>query len=122
MPESIALGTGVLIWECALKPIIDSIKKEYGDEAKKLLKSSMKKVYEKLPFQKSELEVIEAEIVEADKAVLTDKEKFLEFIQSNTQIQKLISEVAQREPNISIAIEKSSNEILIHGNSNSISF
>ena len=122
MPEPITLGTGALIWEYALKPIADSIKKEYGDETKKLLKSGIEKVFEKLPFQKKELEVIEAEIVDTDIVTLTDKNKFLEFIQNNQQIADILNEASKREPNIHVVIEKSYNEILIDGNNNSITF
>lgn len=122
MPEPITLGAGALIWEYALKPIADSIKKEYGEETKKLLKSGIEKAFEKLPFQKKELEVIEAEIIDADVTTLTNKSEFLEFIQDNHQIADILNEVSKREPNINIVIEKSYNEILIDGNNNSINF
>ena len=122
MPEPITLGTGALIWEYALKPITDSIKKEYGEETKKLLKSGIEKAFEKLPFKKKELEVIETEIIDTDVTTLTDKSKFLDFVQNNQQIADILNEAIKREPNISIVIEKSYNEILIDGNNNSITF
>ena len=122
MPEPITLGTGILIWEYALKPIADSIKKEYGEESKKLLKSGIEKAIGKLPFQKKELEIIEAEIIDTDVITLTDKSKFLEFIENNQQIADILNEASTREPNISIVIEKSHNEFLIDGNNNSITF
>jgi len=122
MAEPITLGAGALIWEYGLKPIADSIKKEYGEETKKLLKSGIEKVFEKLPFYKKEVEIIEAEIIDTDVITLTDKSKFLEFIQNNQQIVDILNEANNREPNISVVIEKSYNEILIDGNNNSITF
>ena len=106
MPEPITLGAGALIWEYALKPIADSIKKEYGEETKKLLKSGIGKALEKLPFQKKELEAIEAEIVEADKVILTNKSKFLEFFEKNKQISDVVIEANSRNKNIDIKVEK----------------
>jgi len=53
---------------------------------------------------------------------LIDKSKFLEFIQNNQQIADILNEAIKREPNINVVIEKSYNEILIHGNNNSINF
>ncbi len=91
MPEPITLGAGALIWEYAVKPVANSIKKEYGEETKKLLKSSIGKVFDKLPFKRKELEVIEAEIVDADIEVLTDEKKFLDFIQNNIQIENSLA-------------------------------
>ena len=106
MPEPITLGASALIWEYALKPIVDDIKKEYGTEAKKLLKSGIEKALAKLSFQKKELEVIEAEIVEADTAILTDEKKFLEFFENNKQISDVIIESNSRNKNIDIKVEK----------------
>ena len=122
MPEPITLGASALIWKIAVEPVVKSIEKEYGDEVKKLLKSGIGKALERLPFQKKELEVIEAEIVGADESVLIDKKKFLEFIQNNNKIQELMREMEKRESNINIVIEQSYNEFLIDGNNNSITF
>jgi len=120
--EPLSIGIGTLAWEYGVKPALDSAKKEYGEEAKKLIKSGLSKVWQKLPFTKQEQEVIEAEIVDIDVEVLSDEKKFLEFIQNNNQIQELMTEVTKREPNINIVIEKSYNEILIDGSNNSITF
>jgi len=122
MPEPVTIGVGILTWEYGVKPVLDSVKKEYGEETKKLIKSGLSKVWEKLPFTKQEQEVIEAEIVDIDVEVLSDEKKFLEFIQNNDHIQELMKEVTKREPNINIVIEKSYNEILIDGSNNSITF
>ena len=120
--EPVSIGLGALAWEYGVKPVVDSLKKEYGETVKVQLKNGLSKAFNKLPFQKHELEIIEAEIIDADVAVLTDEKKFLDFIQSNTQIQELMDEVTKREPNINIVIEKSYNDILIDGNNNSITF
>ena len=122
MPEPVTIGVGILTWEYGVKPVLDSVKKEYGEETKKLIKSGLSKAWEKLPFTKQEQEVIEAEIVDVDVEVLSDEKKFLEFIENNNQIQDLMNEVIKREPNINIVIEKSYNEILIDGSNNSITF
>ncbi len=110
------------LWEVAVKPVVKSVQKEYGEEAKKLLKSSFSKAWQKLPFTRQEQEVIEAEIIDANIEVLSDEKRFLEFIQNNNQIQELMKELVKREPNINIVIEKSYNEILIDGSNNSITF
>ena len=120
--EPVTLGLGALAWEYGVKPVADSIKKEYGETVKTQIKDGLSKALEKLPFKKNELEVVEAEIIEADVEVLENKEKFLEFFKDNAHIQKLMNEITQREPNINVVIEKSYNEILIDGNNNSISF
>jgi len=100
MPEPITVGIGALIWKIAIEPVVESIEKEYGDEAKKLLKSGMEKALAKLPFQKKELEIIEAEILEADMAILTDENKFLEFFKNNKQISDVIIESNSRNKTI----------------------
>ena len=86
MAEPIIMTTGALLWEFVLKPIADSIKKEYGDETKKLLKNSLKEAWQKLPFSKQEIELIEAEIIEADIEVLSDEKRFLEYIENSSKI------------------------------------
>ena len=109
---------GLLLWETVVK----NIEKESVTVVKKFLKKGIDKALEKLPFQKKDLDVIECEIVKADESVLTDKKKFLEFIENNNEIQELMNEVEKREPNINIVIENSYNEVFIEGNNNSITF
>jgi hypothetical protein len=92
MAEPITMTLSALLWEYGLKPIADSIKKEYGDETKKLLKSGLQKAFEKLSLQPKEQELIEAEIIEADVAVLSDQEKFLEFMQNNQNIKNTLNQ------------------------------
>ena len=122
MAEPITMTIGALIWEYALKPIADSIKKEYGDETKKLLKKSLNSAFHKLPFVKKEQEVIEAEIIEADIDILRNQDSFLEYLQKNSKIEELLKSIEKREPNINTIIKNSYNEIKIDGSHNSISF
>jgi predicted nucleotide-binding protein (sugar kinase/HSP70/actin superfamily) len=82
----------VLLWEYALKPIADSIKKEYGDETKKLLKSGLQKAFKKLSLQPKEQELIEAEIIEADIEVLSDEKRFLEYMRDNQNIKNILKQ------------------------------
>lgn len=89
--EPITTSLSILIWEYALKPIADSIKKEYGDETKKLLKSLVNNVLTKEKLDTKAMEVIEAEIVEADSEILSDREKFLAFMASNVKVKTIES-------------------------------
>ena len=122
MAEPITLTIGALLWEYALKPIADSIKKEYGDETKKLLKKSLNSAFHKLPFIKKEQEVIEAEIIEADIDILSNEDSFLEYLQQNSKIEELLKSIEKRESNIHTIIKNSYNKIKINGSHNSISF
>jgi len=106
MPEPITSVAAALIWEYALKPVADSIKKEYGEETKELLKSGIEKALKKLAFQKKELEVIEAEIIKTNITILTDENKFLEFLKQNKQINDVIIESNSRNKNTDIKVEK----------------
>jgi hypothetical protein len=122
MAEPITLTLSALLWEYALKPIADSIKKEYGDETKKLLKGGLQKAFKKLSLQPKERELIEAEIIEADSKVLSDQDRFLEFVQDSNRLTELMSQIEKREPTIHTIIKNSYNEIKIEGSNNSISF
>ena len=88
--EIISSSIAVLVWEYALKPIADSIKKEYGDESKKLLKSLVSNVLSNEKIEPKELEIIEAEILNAPADILSDREKFLEYIEGNKNIPNVI--------------------------------
>ena len=122
MAEPITMGLGAIIWKIAIEPIVDSFKEDYGDSTKEILLKGLKNIKDKIPFTNKELEVIEAEIVDTDVITLTDKNKFLEFVQNNQQIADILDEASKREPNINVVIEKSYNDILIDGNNNSITF
>jgi len=87
--EPVSTTISVLVCEYALKPIADSIKREYGDETKKLLKGLVNNVLTKEKLDSKAMEVIEAEIVEADIEVLSDKDKFLAFMANNHKIKTI---------------------------------
>ncbi len=99
-------GIGALAWEHAVKPIVKSIEKEYGDKTKGLLKAGLEKVLNKLPLQKKEIEAIEAEIIDTDIETLLDKEKFLKFFENSKQIGDVLIEANSRNKNIDIKVEK----------------
>lgn len=99
-------GIGVLAWEHAVKPIVKSIEKEYGDKTKELLKTGLEKVFNKLPLQKKDIEVIEAEIINVDAETLLDREKFLKFLENSKQIGDVLIESNSRNKNIDIKVEK----------------
>ena len=92
MAEPITLTLSALLWEYGLKPIADSIKKEYGDETKKLLKSGLQKAFKMLSLQPKEQEIIEAEIIEADIEVLSDEKRFLEYMRDNQNIKNILKQ------------------------------
>jgi len=120
MAEPVSIGIGLALWEYAVKPIVDSAKKEYGENIKEKLKSSVNTALSKLPFKQNEIELIEAEIIKNEDSLLLNKDTFLEFINNNKNISQIIENINQREP--SISIEKAFNDIKIDGNNNSISF
>ena len=99
-------GIGVLVWEHAIKPIVKSIEKEYGDKTKNLLKTGLEKVFNTLPLEKQEAETIEAEIINADSETLLDREKFLKFIENSKQVGDVLIESNSRNKNIDIKVEK----------------
>jgi hypothetical protein len=92
MAEPIMLTLSALLWEYGLKPIADSIKKEYGDETKKLLKGGLQKAFKMLSLQPKEQELIEAEIIEADIEVLSDEKRFLEYMRDNQNIKNILKQ------------------------------
>ena len=122
MAEPITMTLGALLWEYGLKPITDSIKEEYGNKTKKLLKSGLQKAFKILSLQPKERELIETEIIEADIEVLSNEKRFLEFVQNSSQLTELMSQIEKREPTIHTIIKNSYNEIKIEGSNNSISF
>ena len=120
MAEPVSIGIGLALWEYAVKPIVDSAKQEYGEAVKEKLKSGVKTALSKLPFKQNEIEVIEAEIIEIDNSLFSNKEKFLEYINDNKSINEIMKTISTREPNINI--EKAFNDIKIDGDNNSINF
>ena len=94
------------LWEQAVKPVVKSIEKEYGEAVKNELKKGVNKVLSKLSFNKNKIEVIEAEIVELEKEILMDEQKFSSFLADNKQISDSVIEVNSRNKNIKIKVDK----------------
>lgn len=92
---------GMFIWENLGQPILEKAKDEYAGQLLGKLESALKNI----PFNKKDLEVLEAEIVTADNDILTDKDKFLEYIQNNPKIHELIANINKRET-INIKVDK----------------
>lgn len=120
MAEQVSIGIGLALWEYVVKPIVDSAKDEYGENVKGKLKSVVKKFLHKLPFEKNELEIIEAEILEIDDKLFSNKDKFLGYINDNQNINQIMEIINGREENLNI--EKSFNDVKIDGDNNQISF
>ena len=99
------VGIGALVWEHAVKPIVKSIEKEYGDKTKELLKTRLEKVFSKLALPKKEIKVIEAEIINVDADTLLDREKFLKFLANSKQVGGVLIE-SNSSNNIDIKVEK----------------
>lgn len=93
---------GSVLWENLGQPVLDKAKEQYSEKVLEKIDG----VLAKLPFKKKELELIEAEIIDADIGLLTDKKNFIEFIQNNQKINEILSEVNKREQNINIKVEK----------------
>lgn len=92
---------GTLIWENLGKPVLEKAKSAYAGQ----MLGKLETVLERMPFKKKDLEVLEAEIVTADDNVLSDKDKFLEYIQNNPKIHELIADINKRET-INITVGK----------------
>ena len=84
--------TSLLIWEYGLKPVVDSVKKEYGEVTKNLLKEGLAKVWQRVSLSLEDKALLEAEILEADVLVLRDKEKCLDYLNNNKTIQNIINQ------------------------------
>jgi len=103
--EVASSSVAILVWEYALKPVVDSIKKEYGNETKELLKSLVHNILEKEKIEPKELEIIEAEIINAPADVLSDKESFLEFVKSNKKFKEISTSLNEiKDSKIDIAL------------------
>ncbi len=97
--EPISAGIiGMFIWENLGQPILEKAKDEYSGQVLGKLESALNR----FSLKKKDLEILEAEIVAADNDVLTDKDKFLEYIKNNPKIQELITSLNQPIPQISI--------------------
>jgi len=104
--ELITTAIALELSKQAINPIIKSIEKEYREKTKELLKLGIKKVLQKFSLKKEEVALIESEIINTDKEVLTDEKKFLEFFENNKQISDVIIESNSRNRSIDIKVEK----------------
>ena len=103
--EVLSSSVAIFLWEYALKPVVDSIKNEYGNETKELLKSLVHNILEKEKIESKELKIIEAEIINAPADVLSDKEKFLEFVKSNEKFKEISTSLNKiKDSKIDIAL------------------
>ena len=93
---------GSVLWDNLGQPVLDKAKEKYSEKVLEKIDA----VLVKLPFKKKERELIEAEIMNADKKLLTDKKNFIEFIQNNQRINEVLSIVNKREQSININVEK----------------
>ena len=66
MAEPINSAFAVSLWEFVVKPIVDSIKKEYGDKTKEVIKTKLKDFFERIKMSSEDKKLIEIEIVKAD--------------------------------------------------------
>jgi anaerobic ribonucleoside-triphosphate reductase len=88
------------LWEYLGEPIVDKIKDNY---AEKVL-VAVKKLQSKFSLNKEEKEIIETEIIDVDFKNIQTKEDFIEFIDKNEKIQRIINTLNQK--NINIKVEK----------------
>lgn len=86
-PITIAL-IGKALWDLFGDPILKATQKEYGQKSLDLIKEG----FQRLPFNKKENEVIEAQVIEAvEKKTITDKQSLIDFLERNdTFIQALV--------------------------------
>ena len=86
MAEPINSAFAVSLWEFVVKPIVDSIKKEYGDKTKEVIKTKLKDFFERIKMSSEDKKLIEIEIVKADDDVLSNKDKFVEYFTKKDSI------------------------------------
>lgn len=125
MPEPVSVGIGMLTWEYVVKPVADSIKKEYGEETKNLLKRGLSKVSEKLPFGRNDNEAIECEIIEAiESKEIIDEKSMIEFLEKNSIFLSALSQLQDSQSGTEIINslkDISSSEISVKGENKKIS-
>ena len=97
-----AVAVGKLLWDYFGKPILDSAKEQYGDKILEKLDGALSK----FKFKRKELEVIEAELVEADKEVFQDEKSLITFLENNEKINEVLKQLNKRGSNINIKVKK----------------
>jgi len=89
---------GKLLWDYFGEPVLDSAKTQYGDKILKAL--------DKFKFKRKERELIEAELIEADKEIFSDEKSLIAFLQANENINEVLKQLNKREKNINIKVKK----------------
>lgn len=107
---------GKILWDNLGQPLLDKAKEKYAEE----LLGKIETTLSKIPFNKQELEIIEAEIINTDNEIFNDEKSFLQYIENNQKIVEVVKQLNQREPNIHIQVEKGIG--YIHTNTGDINF
>ncbi|MCG3689372.1 hypothetical protein [Aliarcobacter butzleri] len=107
---------GKILWDNLGQPLLDKAKERYAEEFLRKIETTLSKI----PFNKQELEIIEAEIINTDNETFNDEKSFLQYIENNQKIVEVVKQLNQREPNINIQVEKGIG--YIHTNTGDISF
>jgi len=102
-------AVALAIWEIAIKPVTQSIQDDYGDYVKSIIKENIKSIKTKIPFNNSEIDIIEAEIVKENNKHFIDEKNFLSYTNSNKKIIEALEEFIKREPNFDL--EKSTLDV-----------
>ena len=76
---------GITLWEYLGKPIVDKIKDKYSEQ---MIVSALSI----LKIKGNDKKIIEAELLKCDEGILTNKTKFLKFINENKQIEELLKQ------------------------------
>ena len=107
---------GKFLWDNIGKVILDKAKERYSEK----LLEKIENILSKIPFNKKEFEIIETEIVNADMDTFKNEDSFLEYIDNNEKIIKILNELNKREYTINIQVEKGIG--YIHTNTGDINF
>ena len=76
---------GIKLWEYLGKPIVDKAIDKYSEQM-------LDSVLSILNIKDNDKKIIEAELLKCDKDILTNKTKFLKFINENKQIEELLKQ------------------------------
>lgn len=110
------LLVGKILWDNLGQPLLDKAKEKYAEEFFKKLETTLSNI----PFNKQELKIIEAEIIDTDTETCKDEKIFLEYVANNPKILEVVKKLNEREPNINIQVEKGIG--YIHTNTGDINF
>jgi hypothetical protein len=85
MEPIITTELGITLWEYLGKPIVAKVKDKYSE---KMLDTALSI----LKIKDDDKKVIKTELLKCDESILTNKTKFLEFINENNNIQELLKQ------------------------------